>query len=182
ISLAAFLVSVMVMDPFSMRYLVTLTLLLPLAAIPAATALGPKRFAFAWAPHVLAAAIAGWVGYGPFVRGVVPVKQTPELADDYTLHAMLRYRDVRYVTADYWASYRLTYLFREDIIVVPKNPKEDRYAPWRRAFDQAKTYAYVYDPGRSREDLAEAARTLRAGPGKVEELHAGRLTVFLVTR
>ncbi len=182
LALFGFLVSVMVMDHFSMRYLVVLTLLLPFAAVPAARALGPKRMALALSPHLLAAAIGGWVGYGPFVRGIVPVRQTPELADDYKLHAMLRYRDIRYATADYWASYRLTYLFQEDIIVVPKNEKEDRYAPWRRAFEQAKTYAYVYDPGRSREDLGETVRALRAGPGKVEELHAGRLTVLVVTR
>jgi hypothetical protein len=182
LALVAFLGSVMVMDHFSMRYLVVLTLLLPFAATPTAHALGPRRFGLVITPHLCAAAIAGWVGYGPFVRGVVPVRETPELRDDYTLHAMLRARGVSYAMADYWASYRLTFLFREDIVVVPKNDVEDRYAPYRRAFQQARTYAYVYDPGRSREDLAEATRALRAGPGRVEELRAGRLSVFVVTR
>jgi hypothetical protein len=182
LAIVAFLVSVMVMDQFSMRYLVVVTLLAPFAAAPAAQALGAKRFAFVWAPHVLASAIAGWVGYGPFVHGVVPVTQTPELRDDYTLHAILRSRNIKYATADYWASYRLTFLFGEDIVVVPKNTSEDRYAPYRRELDRAPVYAYVYDPGRSREDVAEAAQALRAGAGKVEELKAGRLSIFVVTR
>ncbi len=179
LAIAGFLVSVMVMDHFSMRYLVVLTLLLPFAAMPAAQALGPKRFAIAFAPHLVASAIAGWVGYGPFVRGLVPVRETPELRDDYTLHAILRSRGVRYAMADYWASYRLTYLFQEDIVVVPKNASEDRYASYRRELDRAPVWAYVFDPGRSREDLAEAKKAL---PPRAEELKIGRLTAFVVTR
>jgi hypothetical protein len=182
LAIVAFMLSVMVMDHFSMRYLVVMTLLLPFAAAPAAFALGPRRFALAFAPHLLASAIGGWVGYGPFVRGIVPVRETPELRDDYALHAMLRYRGIRYATADYWASYRLTFLFDEDIVVVPKNRADDRYAPYRKAFDEAGLYAYVYDPGRSREDPAEAVRELRASAKSVEETRVGGLSVYVVTR
>ncbi len=182
LALAGFLTSVMVMDHFSMRYLAVLTLLLPLAAAPMARGLGPKRFALVFVPHLVASAIGGWVGYGPFVRGPVPVRETPELADDYTLFHLLRGRGITYATADYWASYRLTLLFGEQIVVVPKNASEDRYAPYRRAFEQAPVFAYVFDPGRSREDLGEAEKTLMATYPSVEKLHAGGHTVFVVTR
>jgi len=182
LAIGAFLVSVMVMDHFSMRYLAVLTLMTPFAMIPAAQALGARRFALAFAPHLVASAIAGWVGYGPFVHGPKPVAETPELRDDYALFAMLRAKNLRWATADYWTSYRLTYLFREEIVVVPKNPGEDRYAPYRRAFEAEKVFAYVYDPGRSREELAAAERELVAASEQVERLTAGRLTVFIVTR
>jgi len=180
--IGAFLVSVMVMDHFSMRYLAVLTLMMPFALLPAAHALGRRNFALAIAPHLLASAIGGWVGYGPFVRGLVPVRETPELRDDYTLFSMLRARGLRYATADYWASYRLTYLFREEIVVVPTNPGEDRHAPHRRAFEAEHVFAYVFDPGRSREDVATAEAELRNTNEHVETVKAGGLTVFIVTR
>ncbi len=182
LAIAAFLVSVMVMDHFSMRYLVVLTLMTPFALAPAAQALGIRRLALVVAPHLLASAIAGWVGYGPFVHGLLPVTETPELRDDYTLHDLLRARQLRYATADYWASYRLTYLFREDIVVVPTNPAEDRHAPYRRAFEAEPVFAYVFDPGRSREDVAMAERELAAANEHVERVTAGDLTVFIVRR
>jgi hypothetical protein len=182
VTLAAFLVSVMAMDHFSMRYLAVLTLMLPFAAAPAAQALGARRFAAAFAPHLVASAVAGWVGYGPFVRGPLPVAETPELRDDYALAALLAARGVRYATADYWTSYRLTYLFREAVIVVPTNRAEDRYPPYRSAFEGARVFAYVHDPGRSREDRAAAERDLGATSERVERLSAGGLAVLIVTR
>jgi hypothetical protein len=182
LAISAFLVSVMVMDHFSMRYLAVLTLMTPFAMAPAAQALGARRFAALFAPHLLASAIAGWVGYGPFVHGPLPVAETPELRDDYTLFAMLRARDLRFAMADYWTSYRLTYLFREELVVVPTNPGEDRHAAYRRDLEASPTFAYVHDPGRSREDLAGAERELTSRYPSVERLRAGRLTVFIVRR
>jgi hypothetical protein len=182
LAIGAFLVSVMAMDHFSMRYLAVLTLLMPFAVAPAAHAIGRQRFALAFAPHLLASAIGGWVGYGPFVKGPVPVAETPELRDDYALADVMRARGLRFATADYWTSYRLTYLFREEIVVVPTNAGEDRYPPHRRAFEAAPSFAYVFDPGRSREDLGAAERDLEAANERVERLRAGGLTVFIVTR
>jgi len=182
LAIGAFLVSVMVMDHFSMRYLAVLTLLTPFAVAPAAAVLGPRRFALAFAPHLLASAVAGWVGYGPFVRGVVPVRETPELRDDYALADTLRARGLRYATADYWASYRLTYLYREEIVVVPTNAGEDRHAAYRLAFEAEPVFAYVFDPGRSREDVVVAERDLIAANERVEKLKVGGLSVFVVTR
>jgi glycosyltransferase involved in cell wall biosynthesis len=165
-----------------MRYLAVLTLMLPFAAAPLARAVGGKRFAILVGPHLVASAIGGWVGYGPFVRGALPVRETPELRDDYTLFHLLRARGVTYATADYWASYRLTLLFSERIVVVPKNDGEDRYAPYRRELEKAPVFAYVFDPGRSREDLGEAEKTLRAKYKDVEKTAAGGHTVFIVRR
>ncbi|HVJ95013.1 MAG TPA: hypothetical protein VM580_34780 [Labilithrix sp.] len=182
VAMGAFLVSVMVMDHFSMRYLAVLTLMLPFASVTALYLLGKRYFAALIAPHLVASALGGWVGYGPFVRGALPVRETPELRDDYALYELLQARNIRYAEADYWASYRLTFLFGERIVVVPTNPNEDRYAPYRRAFDRAPVFAYVFDPGRSREELAEAESALLRDNASVETLRAGGHTVFLVTR
>jgi hypothetical protein len=182
VALGAFLVSVMVMDHFSMRYLAVLTIMLPFAAMPAASLLGTRRFAIVIAPHLVASALCGWIGYGPFVRGPRPVRETPELRDDYVLFDLLRARGVGYAEADYWASYRLTFLSGERIVVVPTNAGEDRYPPYRRAFEDARVFAYVFDPGRSREDLREAEARLTATNAHVEGLRAGGHTVLLVTR
>jgi hypothetical protein len=182
IAIGAFLLSVMVMDQFSMRYLAVLTLMLPFAAAPVAHILGPRIFALLLAPHLVASAIGGWVGYGPFVHGIRPVVETPELRDDYALFDLLRSRGVVYAEADYWASYRLTFLSQERLVVVPTNAAEDRYPPYRRAFAAAPIFAYVYDPGRSREDLADAERSLRSSYRNVDRTQAGALVVFIVTR
>jgi len=133
-------------------------------------------------PHVAAAAIAGWVGYGPFVRGIVPVRETPELKDDYAFFDAMRSRGLTYATADYWASYRLTLLSQEKVIVVPTNPVEDRYPPYRAVFTAVNEYAYVFDPGRSRESLSEAETILRLQNASVEAAKIGGLSVFFVCR
>src|SRR5262249_14498238 len=173
IALGAFLVSVMVMDHFSMRYLAVLTLMLPFAALPVAHRLGAKRFAVWMSPHLMAWAIDGWVGYGPFVRGPIPIRETPELHDDYVVYDLLRSRGIRYAEADYWASYRLTFLFGEQIVVVPTHPSEDRYRRYRMAFEAAPLFAYIFDPGRSRENLADVERTLLAGHSAVAKTRPG---------
>lgn len=181
-ALGGFLVSVMVMDHFSMRYLAVLTLMAPFAAAPAARYLGARRFALVFAPHLVASAIAGWVGYGPFVRGPLPVMETPELRDDYQAFDLLRARGITYAEADYWTAYRLTLLAGENLVVVPTNAVEDRYPPYRRAFESAPVFAYVYDPGRSRENLEAAEKTLVETNARVEKLSAGALTIFVATR
>lgn len=182
VTIAGFLVSVMVMDHFSMRYLATLTLLLPLAALPAARMLRVWRFAAVLAPHVISAAICGWLGYGPFVKGFRPVAELPEIREDYALLDSLKSRGIKYAAADYWAAYRLTLLFNEELVVVPNNEREDRYAPYRRAFEAAPMFAYIYDRGRSREDLVATERELVTENARVEKADIGTLTVFVVTR
>jgi hypothetical protein len=180
--IGAFLCSVMVMDHFSMRYLAALTLMLPFASVPAAQLLGGARFGLLIAPHLVAAALGGWVGYGPFIRNGIPVSETPELRDDYSLYEALRARGITHGSADYWVSYRLTFLFQERVVIVPNNTNEDRYAPYRRAFEAEPVFAYVYDPGRSRENIGDVEKTLTSENASVEKTQVGKLTLFVVAR
>jgi len=181
VGIAAFLCSVMIMDHFAMRYLAALTLLTPFALLPLAKRMPTKRLALLLAPFMLSSAIGGWVGFGPFVRGPIPVR-TAEIADDYALLALMHEKGLRYGIADYWTAYRLTYLFREDPTFVPTSPREDRHAQYREAFEKESRIAYVFDPGRSRENPDDMLRELAQGAQNVEELHAGKIRMWLITR
>lgn len=180
-ALAGFVMSVMVMDHFSMRYLAVITLMLPLGIAPVATQLTPARLALVCAPFLVSSAVSGWVGYGPFVRGARAVVLANAADDEALLHSLAEHR-VKYAMADYWTAYRLTLLARERVIVVPKNANEDRYRPYREEWQVAPTFAYVFDPDRSRESLADVPTYLGSEGNVTERAKIGGLTVFFVQR
>jgi hypothetical protein len=152
-TVAAFLVSQMVMDHFSMRYLAAIVLAMPLLALPLGVRLGARRFAALFAPWIATTAICGWMGYAPFVNGPLPVRHVNGTgAQEETLARALADRGVTYAMADYWAAYRVTLATAERLVVVPIHETQDRYRPYRDAFEKADRFAYVYDPLRSFED------------------------------
>lgn len=181
VTIGGFLVSPMVMDHFSSRYLVAFLLLAPLALVPLASLLTPRRFGLLLAPYLLSAAVSGWVSYAPFGLTV-----HPSLATDVRLGEMLRERGIHHAVADYWASYRLAFLYREDPIVVPKNEGEDRHKPSREAFDAAPVVAYIHDAYRSRESIEEAERMIKSGgtpfEPEFERLTLEQFTVLILRR
>ena len=69
LTVAAFLVSVMVMDLFSARYLAAIVLFSPFAIAPLALRVGSGRLLGLLAPFLVASGVCGWVGYGDEVRG-----------------------------------------------------------------------------------------------------------------
>jgi hypothetical protein len=186
ITIAGFLGSVMVMDIFSARYLAAIFLMVPFALVPLAVPLGARRFAIVLAPYLVVSAVAGWVGYGPFVAGPLPVHVEPGVTSDERVVAALRDRDVRFAEADYWASYRLTFLSREALIVVPTNPAEDRYPPHRAAFESARRVAYLFDPERSREAAGSFRERVIAGDSPFEttfdEISVGGVRALILRR
>lgn len=182
VTIGGFLVSPMVMDHFSSRYLVAILLVAPFALAPLATRLAPPRLALALAPYLLSAAVSGWVSYAPFGLAV-----HPSLAVDKHLGELLRERDIHYAVADYWASYRLAFLFQEDPIVVPKNEGEDRHRPSRDAFEAAPVVAYIHDATRSRESLDDEERLIKSGgtpyePEVLERFALAPFTVLILRR
>ncbi len=186
VAIGGFLVSPMVMDFFSTRYLAAITLLAPLALAPAAHLLGTLRLGGAIAPYLATAAIAGWVHYGSDVDGLSIASRAALANDEQRLGALLREKGIRYAVADYWVTYRLSLLYREAPAFVPKNPAEDRYKPHRDAFEASPRVAYVYDARRSREPKGEVeARVRRDDTGfdpACERLEAGEFTILLLQR
>jgi hypothetical protein len=181
VAIAGFLTSPMVMDLFSARYLAAITLLSPFALAPLAPLLGRGRFAALVAPCVLATGIGGWLGRGPL--GHWPPQGDDEEA---RLEAALAMRGIRYATADYWTAYRLTFLARERLVVVPVNDAEDRYPPYKIAFDGAPVVAYVFDPLRSREAATWMEARVRAGDTPFDRepdaFSVGRFSVLVLRR
>ena len=179
VTIGGFLVSPMVMDHFSSRYLVAILLLSPFALAPLAAWIGPRRLALG--PYLISAAVSGWVSYAPF-----GLSAHPSLATDAHLGEVLRERGIHVAEADYWASYRLAFLYREDPLVVPTNPAEDRHRPSRDAFEAAPVVAYIHDEYRSRESLAEEERLIRSGgtpfEPDYERFTLDELTVLILRR
>ena len=161
LTVLAFFGSVMVMDLFSTRYLVSALLLEPFALAPMFVAIAPKvrrigllSASLFLALPLLANALSAFAAYGPFV-------QKMERGEDET--ALVRALDaegVRYAYADYWAAYRLTFVTHEHVIAIPLHPAEDRYPPYRAAVIAEPRVAYIFDFRRSREGYLDVATDL----------------------
>ncbi len=181
VTIGGFLVSPMVMDHFSSRYLVAILLLAPFALAPLASLLGPRRLGLALGPYLISAAVSGWVSYAPF-----GLSAHPSLAADARLGEVLRERGIHCAEADYWASYRLAFLYREDPIVVPTNEAEDRHRPSRDAFEAAPVVAYIHDAYRSRESLEREEKLIRSGgtpfEPEFERFTLDQFTVLILKR
>jgi hypothetical protein len=179
-TVVAFLLSVMVMDLFSSRYLAALVLFAPFALAPVCARLGWRRAAGLLAASVFASGACGWLGFGDEVNGLAIVRLPGGGGqDEVELSRQLEARGVQAAIADYWVCYRMTFLARESLLVVPLHAREDRYPPYRQAYRQATRTAYVYDPARSREDFEalrkDAFDTPQPWGEPVERLEVGGL-------
>lgn len=187
LTVASFLVSVMVMDLFSSRYLAAMVLMSPFAIAPLAGRVGWQWLLGLLSPFLVGAGVCGWVGYGDEVRGAAIVALPGGGAgDEEALRSALEARGVHAAIADYWVSYRLTFLYREAVVVVPIHAREDRYPAYRQAYLAATRSAYIFDPKRSREQLAAMEKEAFEGEHPwgvpVERVTAGALTAVVFDR
>lgn len=186
ITLAAFLLSVMAIDHWSARYLVSIVLFAPFALSPLVRLVGPSRFACMLAPYLLSTAVGAWLDNGSNVDGWRIRRENGTARDEGALAAFFRARGLHHGIADYWVAYRLTFLFHEDPTIVPWHPELDRYAPYRRAVEAEPVIAYLYDPSWSTEDLAYRTHEFRAGntafESDFEEVRVGRYSVLILHR
>jgi hypothetical protein len=157
LNVGGFLVSLMVMDHFSMRYLAASILVLPFALAPLVDRIGAAKAAPLLAPYLFVAGAGGWLAHGDWVRGPLP-QRTDAGRGAVEAHVLsaLQERKIDAAIADYWASYRLDFLWREAVVVVPYHESQDRYPPYRAKFETAKRFAYIHDRDRSFEDERDA--------------------------
>ena len=182
-SLVGFLVSVMPSDMWSTRYLAPFVWTAPFGIAPAAYVLGQRRFGLALAPYLVVAMVGGWLSFGPYVRGPLPVLDARGVArDEAQLGIALRQRGVRYATAEYWLSYRLTFLWAENPIVIPLNSGQDRYVPYRRAFDAAPIVAFIFHPSEPRARPEPYETWLRESRAQYERVEVAGFTVLILHR
>ena len=102
--------------------------------------------------------------------------------DEAALAGALRAEGVRYAAAQYWLAYRLTFLFDEDPVVVPLDPREDRYRPYRDGFDAAPVVAYVFHPSEPRARPEQVEEQLRNAGTPYRRMEVDGFTVLIARR
>jgi len=182
-SLGGFLVSSMPADMWSARYLAPIVWFSPFALAPVALWLRPRRFAWALAPYVITAAVGGWLSYGFYVKGPLPRFDARGVAEEeQEVARVLRERGVTAGAAQYWLSYRLSFLFEENPTVMPLDPGEDRYPPYREAFERAPKVAFIFHPSEPRAQPDPYEGLLRNIHARYERLEVAGFTVLIYTR
>lgn len=179
VTVAGFLLSVMPMDHFASRYLVSLVLVSPFLLAVLVHAVRSRWALALVVPMVMSFGISGWLGYEPFVQGLRIVDAGLE-ANEARLLGELKRRDVKFAMADYWAAYRLTFMFGEQVVVVPMHESQDRYAPYRREFSRAPRFAYIFDHRRSEESQQTVAD--HVAQGLEEQFSVGPFDVYVIRR
>ncbi len=181
-TVAAFLISTKPEDVWSARYLAPVVLAAPFALAPAYRRLG-RWFLVLVLPYLVSSAVSGWRAYGDWVAGPFPARTAVQTDRDVAaLRDLLRQRGVRYGVAQYWLAYRLSFLFGEDPVLVPFDPAEDRYAPYRDGVVAAKAVAFVFHPSEPRARPEPVEATLRQNGTPFERLAVGGFTVLLAAR
>jgi hypothetical protein len=159
-------------DPWSVRYLAPLVWFLPLSLAPAFFVVRTRWLAVVLLPYFCSIAISGWQSFGRYLQDWKPVQiahASPQ--DERALLAFLTEQHVEAAAAQYWLAYGLTFLFDEKLIVVPLNPGEDRYPPFRQIFDNAKRKALVFHPSEPRATLPPYQQMLM-NQGQQVSVHA----------
>lgn len=108
VSIAAFLVSVMVFDHFSMRYLIAWPLMLPLMLGGVVDRVWLFRASTAFA--IFMGAVGGWVSFRPATDGAHVSVALYSIRDAHRVIEILRREGIDFAVADYWSSYRMTLL------------------------------------------------------------------------
>ncbi len=181
-NIIGFLASNAPADLWSVRYLGPLMWTLPFAMAPLAAMIKPRVLGALLVPYLLMALVGGWLSFGPYVRGPLPVLDPRGMAhEEHQVIDELLKRGVTAAAAEYWLSYRFTFLSAERLPTVPFTG-EDRYAPYRATFNAAKKVALIFDSSNPRYNPARYEVDLRKQPVQFEKLTIAGYTVLLVDR
>jgi hypothetical protein len=181
-TIAAFLLSSKPSDLWSARYLAPIAYAAPFALLGARPLAGRALPALV-AAAMLPVAVSGWLGHGAAVRGLLPARDGPQPpAAVAALREALRGRAIHHAVAPYWLSYRLSFLFEEDPVVVPLDASEDRYPPQREAALAARDLAFVFHPSEPRGRVEQVEPLLRASGAPYERLEVAGFTVLVAHR
>jgi hypothetical protein len=180
-SVLGFLFSVMPYDMWAARYLAPIVWLTPFALAPLACLITSRGIVVVLLPYLPVAAMGGWLSFGHYVNGPLPrLDARGQAKDELAVAGFLRARHVDAAAAQHWLSYRLTFLYQEQPIVVPL--AEDRYLPYRDTFKRASRVAYVFHPSEPRARPEEVLPSLVAEGGRVERAEIAGFTVLIHDR
>lgn len=180
-TLTGFLLSVMVMDHFSMRYLVAAILAAPLSMAALAARLSPKALSALLVAPLATGLVGGLAALGPVTASPLRWVSLPGHDDEQRAVEALVGDGIRFGVADYWVSYRLTFLARERLVVVPSHRAQDRHLPYRALAEKAPRHAYIVDKYRSDEAAESVHARLRASGAAFERRDFGSIVAFVGT-
>lgn len=156
-ALAGFVLSPMPRDVWSVRYLAPLLWLSPLWLAPATQWLTRRGLWVVIAPYLISTAIGGWLSWPKH-----PAQS--DTRNEQALLQQLKADGVQAVAAEYWLAYRLTFLWREELIAMPLDSADDRHRAYRQQFDAAAKKALVFHPFEARAHPEDyAARLTQEG-------------------
>jgi hypothetical protein len=176
-SFTIFLLSVMPEDMWGARYLAPIIWVAPLTLAPITLLFTRRQLLLLLGPYLVCAAAGGWVSYGPYVRGIIPVVSDAAKGDEEReLQRFLRDNRIDYAGAQYWLAYRLTFLFGEEPTIYPPLLREDRYAPYR----EHPLQAAILHPSEPRLQVDEVARWLSEQGVGFRRFDVGKYTILKV--
>jgi hypothetical protein len=180
-SVLGFLFSSVPYDMWAARYLAPIVWLAPFGLAPMACLFTTRGLGAVLAPYLSVAAMGGWLSFGHYVNGPLPrLDPRGQARDELEVANFLRSYKVEAASAQYWLSYRLTFLYEENPIVVPLT--EDRYPPYRDTFNRASRVAYLFHPSEARARPEEVWPALVAQGGRVERARVAGFTVLIHER
>ena len=179
VSFAAFFISPIVWDVWASRYLASVLWVAPFTFGPLFYRLATNRIALVTAPYFACTLLALWVSSGDIVRGRTAAgtgKGELELA------AFLREKGIGHAKATFNSAYRMTYLFRENPIVVPHEAWRDRYSPYRTAVERSPRFALIFDASYPEHAIADEEAKIKAAGWRSEPFRAGEYRGFLIRK
>lgn len=166
---SGFLVSTMPEDMWATRYLAPVVWFAPCALAPWAAWSTRRYLGLLLLPYLTCAAVGGWLAYGNYVDGAWPRRDPRGTAkQEQRLGRSLRARGIKVAYAQYWLSYRLTFLWHENPVVLPF--AGDRYAEYGRALNAERTAAYIFHPSEPRAKPEDVRPSLKTGTVESEEI------------
>lgn len=179
VSLAAFFTSPMVWDVWASRYLASVLWVAPFTLAPLYYRLSAGRIGLFSAPYFACTLLALWVCTGEMVQGATAVGRGVR---ELELATFLRAKGITHAKAPFWSAYRMTYLFRENPIVVPHDPKADRYPPYRAAVEAAPHSALIFDAQDSESAILAAVEEAKAVGFRPEPFQVAGYRGFLLRK
>jgi hypothetical protein len=180
-TLMGFVASTAPSDMWTTRYLGPVFWMAPFALAPLAVRLGSARFATAFAPYLIVAAVAVWHSYGFYVNGLLPRRYAAEHYEqpEQQVREFLRARGIRYAASDYWFAYRFSFVFQEDPIIEAIDLSQSRHLPYQDAFRAQPVKAWVFHPDWSRTPMESCLNVLRDERVPFSRHQVGAFTVIV---
>jgi hypothetical protein len=178
-SIGGFLASPFPVDIWSARYLFPIMLTLPFSVASVVRGWPQRWIVIAILPFVFTAGISGWKTFGDFSDGPVRGDFHSLQADASAVEALLNSHHLKVAVSTYWTAYRLTYLLRERVLIVPATRVTNRYAPYFQALGDRGHAARIIDLDNPEDHFAEATYQRAVAQNTFEKLQCGRFEVFL---